>query len=163
MVIYIIDTSSLIAVKEKYPSTTFPSVWRKLEKLCQGGRLIAPFEVLKEIEQGDDELNVWVKKFRSIFIKPDKEQTEIVKDILSKHPYLAKPQKPGPNADPWIIALAIQKNRKEKNKLPKFRNTYVVVTEESKTKPQKIPSVCKYYGIECINILELFKKEDWKF
>jgi len=161
MVIYIIDTSSLIKIKEQYPRRTFPGVWQKLEDLCKNGRLIAPFEVLKEIEEGDDELNVWAKRFRNIFIKPDKRQTEIVRDILSKHPYLAKSQKIGPNADPWIIALVIQKNEEEQQKL--FQNVYIVVTEESKIKAQKIPSVCRNYGIDCINILKLFEKEGWKF
>jgi len=161
MVIYIMDTSSLIKIKEQYPRLIFPGVWQKLEDLCKNGRLIAPYEVLKEIEEGDDELNIWAKRFRNIFIKPDRGQTEAVKDILSKHPYLAKPQKPGPNADPWIIALAIRENEKTQQSL--FPNIYIVVTEESKIKSQKIPSVCKNYGIGCINILELFEKEGWKF
>jgi len=161
MVIYIIDTSSLIKIKEQYPRSIFPGVWKKLEDLCKNGRLIAPFEVLKEIEEGDDELNIWAKRVRNIFIKPDRGQTEAVKDVLSKHPYLAKPQKPGPNADPWIIALAKQKNEEEQQKL--FQNVYVVVTEESKMKAQRVPGVCKSYGINCINILELFEKEGWKF
>jgi len=161
MIIYVMDTSSLIKMKEQYPRATFPSVWRKLEDLCKSGRLIAPLEVLKEIEEGDDELKVWAKKVKNIFIKPDKRQTEIVKDILSKHSYLAKPQKTGPNADPWIIALAIRENEKTQQTL--FPNVYIVVTEESKTKPQKIPGVCRDYGIDCINILELFEREGWKF
>jgi len=75
--------------------------------------------------------------------------------------YLAKPQKIGPNADPWIIALAKRENEKMQQTL--FPNIYVVVTEESKTKHQRIPSVCRSYGINCINILELFEKEGWKF
>lgn len=161
MVVYVIDTSSLIKMKEQYPSTTFPSVWQNMEKLCKNGKLIGPLEVLKEIEEGDDELKVWAKKVRNIFIKPDKRQTEIVKDILNKHPYLAKPQKIGPNADPWIIALAKRENEKTQQTL--FPNIYVVVTEESKTKAQRVPGVCRSYRINCINILELFEKEGWKF
>ena len=161
MVIYIIDTSSLIEMKDKYPRATFPSVWQKLEEICEDKRLIAPYEVFKEIEEGDDELNIWAKKFKKIFIKPDKRQTEIEKNILSKHPYLAKSQKIGPNADPWIVALAIQKNKKTQETF--FPEVYIVVTEELKTKPQKIPRVCRDYGIDCINILELFEREGWKF
>jgi len=110
-----------------------------LEDLCKSRRLIAPFEVFKEIEEGDDELKVWAKQNKNIFIKPDGKQTEIVRKILKNHPYLAKSQKIGPNADPWIIALAIRENEKTQQTL--FPNVYIVVTEESKTKPQKIPNV----------------------
>ncbi len=161
MIIYVIDTSSLIKMKDQYPRITFPSVWRKLEGLCKRRRLISPFEVFKEIEEGDDELKIWAKQNKNIFIKPDRKQTEIVKNVLKKHPYLAKSQKIGPNADPWIIALAIGENEKMQQSF--FPDVYIVVTEESKAKPQKIPNVCRDYRVDCINILELFEKEEWKF
>lgn len=44
-----------------------------------------------------------------------------------------------------------------------FPTEYIIVTEESKTKQNKIPSVAKHYGIECISIVELFRREGWKF
>lgn len=161
MDIYCIDTSSLIEMKDKYPQDTFPSVWQKMDKLYTEGRLIAPSEVRKEIEQGDDELKRWTKGKRKMFIKPNEPQFVIVSEILKKYPFLAKPEKTGPNADPWLIALAIEKNGEERKRL--FPNKYIVVTEESKTRNDRIPAVCKNYGIECINLIELFRKEGWKF
>jgi len=163
MDIYCIDTSSLIEMKDKYPKDIFPSVWQKIERLCKESRLIAPIEVLKEIEQVDDELKRWAKKkeIKKTFIKPDKYQTERMKEILVKYPFLAGPEKLGSNADPWLIALTIEKNYKEQTEL--FQNRYIVVTEESKVRKERIPIACKDYNIECINLLELFKKEKWKF
>ena len=157
------DTSPFIEMKESYPKDIFPKLWENIEKLCKEGRLIAPFEVKNEIEQGDDELKRWVrsKNIRKIFIKPDKSQVKLVTEILKHYDFLAKPGKPGPNADPWVIALAIEKNNEAQANL--FHNKYIVVTEESKTRTDRIPAVCRNYNIECINLIELFRKEGWKF
>jgi len=163
MDIYCIDTSSLIEMKDKYPQdvTLFKKVWKNMDNLCKEQRLIAPVEVLKEIEQGDDELKRWAKgKGKKIFVKPDKKQSEKMKEILTKYIFLANSEKPGPNAaDPWLIALAIVKNEERRGQL--FPDKYLVVTEESKTRENRIPFVCRIYNIECINLIELFRKEGW--
>lgn len=158
---YVIDTSSLIEMKDKYPRdvSLFKPIWENVEKLCRNGRLIAPIEVLKEIEQGDDELKRWSKNRRKIFIKPDESQFAKISEILNTFSFLAKSEKLGPNADPWVIALAVEKNEEGQKVL--FPNKYIVVTEESKTKPNKIPAVCKNYNIECVNLIELFRREGW--
>jgi len=160
MDIYCVDTSSFIEMKESYPKDIFPKLWENIEKLCKEGRLIAPVEVKKEIEQGDDDLKRWIrsKNIKKIFMKPDNSQVELVKEILKQYGFLAKPEKSGPNADPWLIALAISKA-----KANLFSNKYIVVTEESKTRTDRIPAVCRNYNIECINLIELFRREGWKF
>lgn len=160
MDIYCMDTSSLIEMKE-FPQDVFPNVWGSMDKLYKEGKLIIPVEVRKEIEQGDDELKRWVKDKKKIFIRPDKNQIKKTMEILEKYSFLAKAEKPGPNADPWLIALAIVKNGEEQEEL--FPNKYIVVTEESKTRIDRIPAVCGDYNIECINLIELFRREGWKF
>jgi len=156
--IYCVDTSSLIEMRACYPRDIFPTLWRNIEGLCREGRIIAPIEVKKEIEEGDDELIRWLnrKDIRKIFIEPNETQMKIVADILKNYSFLAKPEKPGPNADPWLIALAIEQNNLLFNKC-------IVVTEESKEKPNRIPAVCRNYNIECIRLIELFRREEWKF
>jgi len=164
--IYIIDTSSLIEMKERYPKKNFPTLWNKVEKLIQDERLITHIEVKKEIEKGDDELKEWIKKknIKKMFIKPDKNQIEKVQEILKKYPFLAKADKPEePNADPWLIALAIVKKEKEIRLVIGKRNNYIIVTEESSRKIHRIPRVCKEIGIECIKFIELVKREGWVF
>jgi hypothetical protein len=161
-IVYCIDTSSLIEMKDKYPMDVFKSLWTNMERLIKDGRLIAPVDVGEEIKQGDDELKKWVKSQKKLFVKHDKRQMERVKDVLKDYPFLAKSEKPGvSNADPWLIALSVVKNDKEKEEL--FQRKYIVVTEESKMKPNRIPAVCRNYNIECINLLELFRKEGWEF
>lgn len=158
---YIIDASSLIEMKDKYPEETFPGVWKKMEELYKQGRLLAPFEVREELL--DDELKIWVKNKKKMFISPDDKQIKLVKEILLNYPFLAKPEKlGGPNADPWLIALAVK--LKDENQDDLFcRNKYIIVTEESKAKKTRIPAVAKNYGIDSISLKELFKNEGWKF
>ncbi len=163
-IVYCIDTSSLIEMKDKYPMdvNTFKPLWVNTEKLIKDDRLIAPLDVKKEIEKGDDELSKWAKNKKKLFVSPDKKQLEKVKEILKNYPFLADSGKPGlSKADPWLIALAVERNTEEQQKLDFSRNRFIVVTEESKINPNKIPAVCKNYGIECINLIELFRKEKW--
>jgi hypothetical protein len=148
-------------MKDKYPEDTFPTVWENIEKLCKEDRLIAPVEVKKEIEQGDDDLKRWAKSNKKIFIAPNESQCAKVREVLRDFPFLARPNKPGPQADPWLIALAIVKREEQQKTL--FPNNYIVVTEESKFKKDRIPAVCRKYNIECISLIELFRKEGWRF
>ncbi len=155
-VVYIVDTSALIDLKDKYPMDIFEGLWKEIEKLCKFRRFIAPEEVRKEIR--DDGLIKWLRKSDMPFISPDSEQVEKVKEILSKHSFLAKEEGKA-NADPWLIALAII--RREDFQL--FEGKHVILTQESKTKANRIPAVAKEYGIECYDLLELFRSERWKF
>jgi len=162
--IYIIDTSSLIEMKERYPKKNFPTLWKKVEELIQLRRLIAPTEVKKEVEKGDDELKEWVKdkNRRRMFINPDGKQVKMVQEILKKYSFLAKANKPEEfNADPWLIVLAIIKNEEGSRRL--FGNNYIIVTEESPRKTNRIPWVCKKIGIECTNLIGLIQREGWIF
>ncbi len=167
--IYIIDTSSLIEMKDKYPEIIFPSIWKKMEELFEQERLIAPEEVKYELM--DKELKKWIENKKEMFIKADKDQTEKQKEIIEKFPFLAKEGKTSnKNADPWIIALALTKRHEQtkKNRLsPSLFSSkkylYTILTEESKTKQQRIPYVSKQYNLDCINLKELFQREKWKF
>ncbi len=154
-VVYIVDTSALIDLKDKYPMDIFEGLWKELEKLCKFKRFIAPEEVRKEIR--DDGLIKWFRKSDMLFISPDSEQVEKVKEILSKYSFLAKEEGKA-NADPWLIALAVVRVR-----FLLFKGKHVILTQESKNKANRIPAVAKEYGIECYDLIELFRSEGWKF
>jgi hypothetical protein len=66
-----------------------------------------------------------------------------------------------PQADPFLIALAQVGNESQTQAL--FKTKHVVVTQEGKIKPNKIPQVCARAGIECIRLLDLFERERWEF
>jgi hypothetical protein len=160
---YCIDTSALIELHATYDSDVFVSLWEKLAGLIKEGRLIAPREVLREIEKKDDDLLKWVKKHRKIFRDQDAEQLHAAQDILSRFPNLVDPAKEIPDADPFVVGLAIIENRKRQESL--FKSQCTVVTQEKPARGSrpKIPDVCQHYGISCISVAELFRTEGWKF
>jgi hypothetical protein len=151
---YCIDTNALIDLwRRLYPMDIFPSLWKKMEDLVHSGKLIAPREVLNELEKMDDDLLKWAKKHRAIFIAPETEQLDQVKEILRVFPTLIDPNKTTPDADPFVIALAITERA-------------VVVTNEKAAGPggpPKIPNVCLKYDVKCLNLLDFFREQKWNF
>ena len=154
---YCIDTSALVDLwRRRYPPDVFPSLWKKIEDLLSQGRLIAPREVLKDLEKyfdENDELLKWTKKHKGFFEDFDEEQQKQVKNILAKFNNLIDEKKTTSESDPFVIALAITKGWK-------------VITSEKPTSPggkPKIPDVCDKYGIKCIPLLEFFREQKWYF
>jgi len=165
-VVYCIDSSALIDLRQLYPRRIFPGVWEKLTELVRAGRLIAPREVLKETEK-DEELPSWYKSNKRMFVGLDEEQGQIVSEILKKFPALTDQTKETPDADPFIIALAISRNRKAKKSL--FGPNHVVLTREragTGGRP-RIPDVCRYCAVDCMAgpaaLTDMFQKEGWTF
>lgn len=156
---YCIDSSALIDLKDSYPMETFPAVWNKIDSIIKIGRLYAPLEVSKEIHKGDDELVHWVKKRPLMFAKPDKEQVELLKQMLTEHPAFLDWHK-AVDADPWVIILA--RSRLIETSLFK-KKIFVVSHERIVQGKTKIPNVCRYYKVPCISALQMFQEEGWSF
>lgn len=159
---YIIDSCSLIDLNHHNPIDIFPSLWKKIEDLIKSNMMISHIQVFNEIAQQDDELAEWLKKYKKMFKEISSRQAELVIEILKKYPSFVKIDKQY-DADPWLIALAkeVQENPQQ-NLL--FNVKRLIVTEESlRGNKIKIPFVCKEFGIECINRVEMFRQEGWKF
>jgi predicted nucleic acid-binding protein len=149
---YVIDTSALIDLWRPYPRDIFKSLWSKVTVLIADGELIAPQEVLKELEQQHDDLLRWAKK-QTFFKELDNEQIVLLHDIVHRFPDIVDVEKTKADADPHVIALAMSKGWK-------------VVTQEKYTKPQarkKIPDVCEHYRIPCLSLFDFFRDKGWNF
>lgn len=159
--VYIIDTSSLVKLNRNNPIDVFPSIWEKLKFLVDNNSLIAPREVLNEIKQNDDMLSKWVKNQKKMFKEPTQRQIELVQEILRDYPALIDTERKF-DADPWIIALAIELSSNTQQTL--FTIKRIVVTEEKLRENRvRIPFVCNKKSIEAIDVVELFRAEGWKF
>jgi rRNA maturation endonuclease Nob1 len=159
--VYIIDTSSLVKLNRNNPIDVFPSIWEKLKFLADNNRLIAPREVLNEIKQNDDMLSKWVKNQKKMFKEPTQRQIELVQEILKDFPALIDTERKF-DADPWVIALAIELSSSTQQTL--FTIKRIVVTEEKLRENRvRIPFVCNKKSIESIDVVELFRAEGWKF
>lgn len=151
--IYCIDTSSLITgFKRLYPAQVFVGLWRQIDALVEEGRLRAPEEVYRELEDQDDELTKWIKRHRTMFIAPDYYQTAVISQIAVAFPSLSKSKVSANTADPWVIALAESKG-------------YIVVSEERGGSVQnpKIPQMCQHYRLTHISFLSIVLNEGWVF
>jgi hypothetical protein len=158
--VYCADASSLIKLKQDFRGSVFPTLWERVEKLIQDGKLIAANEVLEEIKK-DDVLGPWAKKNKKMFRKLDQKQVELATEVATQFSELAKPGRFGPAADPFVVALARAECQASSGSLLATASQCVVVTEERG--PNKIPGACKHYGVKCLTLIDLFEHEGWKF
>lgn len=106
-------------------------------------------------------MSAWAKKQSDLFVEPSQKQIELVKEILTKYPSLIKTDRRY-DADPWVIALAIELITSQQKTLVTVKR--IVVTEEKlRGNKVKIPLVCGKYNIETIDIIDMFRSEGWKF
>lgn len=150
---YVIDTCALIDLwRRRYPRDVFRTLWEKIEELIASGELVAPREVLSELQRQRDELYRWAKK-QGFFKDLDRGQIEYVKRILKEFPSLIDARKTVADADPFVIALAWEKGWK------------VVSSEEPAgvSTRKRIPDVCAHYRIRCLTLLEFFRDRKWDF
>ncbi len=153
---YCIDTSALLhGWKRDYPPDIFRSLWDHLDEIAQNNKICAPDEVLLELARGGDDIYEWMKGRDYFFLEPDDEVQTVVAEIVNSHLSFVPEESPdGIWADPYVIALAKVKNA-------------VVVTGEKAVGPGAkritIPNVCQDIGVEYITILELIRREGWRF
>ena len=127
----------------------FPGVWEKVEELISDQLICSVDEVYLEIMAQDDTLSGWVKRRKHIFLPIDEDVQHNVKDILQNHSNLLDLKNNKSGADPFLIAVAMV-------------HDCAVITEEKPSggpERSKIPDVCKSYGIECIRVLEMLRRD----
>ncbi|MCD4728711.1 MAG: DUF4411 family protein [Pirellulales bacterium] len=139
-------------MRRVYPPDVFPGAWAKLDSLADSGLLVSNEEVLEELNRQEDradEVCEWARCHVVIFHALDGPIQERVREILRSHPNLVDLKRRKSGADPFVVAHAILEK-------------CAVVTEENPSggpNKVKIPDVCKAYNIECIKVLEMFRRE----
>ena len=132
-----------------YPKDVFPGAWNKLQELVRSGILISLELVLEELKYQDDEVLSWAKENLEIFLPLDEAIQKKAKEILKTHKNLIDLKRRKSGVDPFLIASAAI-------------NRCAVITEEKPSggpHKSKIPDVCRAYNVECLAILEMFRKE----
>jgi len=163
---YVIDTSSFIDMGRNYPVSIFPSFWNKFEELIRHQRIGAPDIVLAELEHQDDEITSWVRTHNQKLFCDSTDLYHKVKDVLIAFPKLIDPNNDREQADPFLIAMALDLINGPQQKLGDRPKVFVVTQERyngNKSKKTKIPQVCSYYNIPCIPLLDMISKEGWEF
>ena len=155
--VYMIDTSGLIRLESTFKpdNPVFAAIWEEIEDLIvQGNFRTLDFveEEINRYEGKQDFLKIWIKKWkRHLIIKTDEASFNSAIPIINEEYntgfFDAKKQAEGiEEADPYLIGYC------------KVYNC-VLITNEKKFKPNRIPAVAGKYGVRCIDINEfLFER-----
>lgn len=131
-----------------YPPDVFPTLWSNLDPFIDGGEIICSEEVYVETSKKADELHEWIKDRKQMLVPLTSEIQQLATDLLTDYPRLVDTLRGRSQADPFVIATAIETNS-------------IVVTGENRTgnltKP-KIPDVCDARGIRSMNFLQMIRE-----
>lgn len=158
--VYIIDTSGLIILEStfKYDNPVFAAIWEEIEELIRQDRFKTIDFVEEEInsyEGKQDFLKNWVKKWKKLLVVDTDAASinaaiPIINDEYKSGFFDAKKQAEGKEeADPYLIAYCKTHN-------------CVLITNESKVKPNKIPGVSAKNGVRCIDINDFLVERELK-
>jgi hypothetical protein len=137
-----------------------PELWENLlEQLFVQERAFSHQLVLQEI-QPTDYLGQWVSYKTSRFFPVTQRQTQLVTKILARVPGLIDHEKEIDEADPWIVALAIEKI--ESSTLLQDFSQVTVVSTESKRSPKRIPAVCQAFSVSHMDLRQFFDANGWR-
>jgi hypothetical protein len=149
---YSVDTSALLeAWVRSYPPDVFSNLWRRFERLIADGRFVAVDEVHRELKKKEDDLCKWAEQQNGLFVPLDTRLQRGAAAIINRFRTLTNtPTVMRGAADPFVIALAAE------------RRLAVLTAERSKPTRPRIPDVCRALGVECVTLVELFRREGWR-
>ncbi len=160
---YSADTSVLIDLRIYYDPDVFPSLWSHLQALVDAGRFFMPEHVVQECL--DQPIIDWIKARPSVQRAFDAAQNEQLVTILSQLADCVDTTRTTPDADPFVVALAMAENRQLLAAGGAMQ--VAVLTQErprrSAAKRPKIPDVCNHFGVRWMNLLGLCREEGWQF
>lgn len=150
---YALDSSFLIDLwtrEGSHPRDIHVGLWEHLDRQCQRGEVIAPFEVREELENSYDQtLDRWLRERKDMFIEISRPQFAVLQGIVRKYPAFTR----GPRnmADPAVVALAVSEG------------LTVLTSERYQTSPSptepKIPNVCEEHGVVVLGVNEYMRAE----
>jgi hypothetical protein len=151
--IYVIDSSGWISI-EGHPAQN--RILYSLVGLIDRGIIRSPPEVWDELLQCHWVL-AWIKEHRSKIVRPsaDPEHFRLIGDVARRFPGMCATRGSKEKADGYVVAMAAH-GHQTSNPTPWI----VVAAETLASRPnRKIPTVCAHYGVECIGLEEMLRRE----
>jgi hypothetical protein len=162
--IYFIDTSALVRIFRFSPDDLIESIWEKLEELFLNGMMFSHRFVYDEITTDSKKPDLLSKKIIPLqaYFKPVSfEQAQIVSNIIKSFPNLIDSKNEKDQADPWLIAAGILEH-KQLSLFNPNKKIYIV-SEESESKQNRIPTVSKSFGLDHLNLSSFYQLNNWSF
>lgn len=156
---YVFDTNTLIIIFSNIYESRFPSFWKQFNESVDSGRIISVREVFQEISlyhNKDSNIFLWAKKNRDIFLEPSEEEYDYVKEIYQIERFRLniskKSQLEGkPVADPFLVAKS------------RSISGCVVTQEKYKGNSARIPNICEYFNVKCVDLEGFMEIENWEY
>lgn len=153
---YLLDTNTIIELARRMsPPEMRVKANAIVDSLIEQQLILSPLEVFKEIENGakdkGNEALVWSTRRKGIFVEINTPQQAHLATILAKFPNAVKYDSPGYDADPILVALAMD--------MP----GWTVVTRDGFNGKgrQGVKQICEHYGIPCMNEFDMLKANGW--
>ena len=174
-VLYLIDTSSIIQANKDYPPTVFPRMWDFLTQNIKGNaggsaRILLLKCVLEELQKKTDDLQSWSLALKDYCVNEAIDEQFILSLSFVTNGTAESFRNAGLNTDLYD---------KKKNafndfcrgadiQLIAYAKEYgckIITNETRMENPNnswrvKIPNVGDLYGIECLRLIEMLKKEN---
>jgi predicted nucleic acid-binding protein len=159
MKIYIFDSSALMHLFDYYYESRFPTLWKKFYQSVESGHVVSVREVRNEIDghhNKERRINQWAKQNTELFTTPTLEEMRFVQEIFKVEHFQVIISRKNllsgmPVADPFVIAKA------------KIIDGTVVTNEANKPHGAKIPNICGYFNVKCMDLEKFMEVEDWRF
>lgn len=153
---YVLDTSIISALHRNYYRSRFISLWDSFDDLVAQGLVSSTREAFRELEDLGGDSFEWAEKNVELFHMPEAKEGLFVASIYSNIHFQANIEKQkilrgGKNADPFLIARAAS-----------IGGTLVTM-EQLKPNAAKIPNICDFFKVPCIDLLGFMEKEGWVF
>jgi predicted nucleic acid-binding protein len=152
---YVVDTNIIFDLSRRvYPPRLRQEANAVVDRLLAAGSIVSHSEVFQEIKLGakpGDVALTWAEAHEQIFVDLTPAQEDYLVKVLAEHPDILDPKKTGPDADPMLVALALEIGG-------------VVVTGDGATERSgktKVKDVCGAYGIRCIDVDEFLTENGW--
>ena len=159
---YLLDANTFIEAKNRYYGMTVcPAYWEWLLLQNDGLEIASISEVRTELTGGKDDLAVWARNNKQLFLDVSDDDTQSVyADIVNFLSGEVHKMLPGAlddflrGADPWLVAKA------------KAIGATVVTHEKLNLAIRKkflIPNVCRTFGVHWIDTFELLETLEARF
>ena len=158
---FIIDTMVLIGIGRLiYPPELKKSAREIVDKLVDEGKVKSSIEVHAELfykkkdPKGDETCRIAEGyKVKGVFERIADEDQENIAQVLSEFPDFVKHDSEKPDADPWLVALAMR------------LDGWTVVTRDGSKDTdglRKMKQVCRHFKITTITDTEFYQMHGWQ-
>jgi rRNA maturation endonuclease Nob1 len=153
-IIWVVDSSSLIAIKSRTSHPDRSKVFAAMSRLVRENRLRMPKQVVDEMKKGRDEARAWAEEHADQ-AEVDSPSLEDVRAVLAEVPDVIDARKDSgvDEADPYVLAMAVH--------LRSLGHDARIITEELKDFPDKrsLNSAAGMLGVPCVPLASFLAKE----